>query len=648
VATKPWQFEKKPLMKKEDFPQSIIIIESNMLYIKKTGISSKALNLLKRLASFKNPDFYKTQAMRLSTRGKPRIISCFDETEQYLCLPRGCKDELISLLHNTEVHFEVESHKHLGAPIKISFNGKLRGEQSLALNQLKEHHTGILCGTTAFGKTVVVINLIAEIRTNTLIIVDKVSLVEQWKKKLQIFLLFSNELIKLHTKTSGKSVYPIGILGNGKNTITGIIDIALVQTLSRSECLREIIGKYGMIIVDECHHVSAFSFEKVLKSAPAEYIYGLTATPQRKDGHHPIIFMQCGQIRFRDDAKAQAASRPFDHFVIPRFTRMVYPVSDNNSATNISQIYAEIVTDEFRNQLIADDIIGCHKEGRNCCIITERTAHIKALLLKLKPAIPDIVTLTGRLKASELKTAIESIECKPTLSPLTIIATGKFIGEGFDVPRLDTLFLTMPISWKGTLQQYAGRLHRLWDSKHEVRIYDYIDIHVPVLEKMYHRRLNGYGGIGYKIKPLSDTFEQPDIIYDNNSFLPVYTNDFNSAQSEIIITSPFVSKLRITRFLPQIQAVIGRKVSVIVITRPTDDYKDSDKQNVSDIHRLLINAGVKMHLLSNIHQKFAVIDQKIVWYGSINLLSFGSAEESIMRLNSTMIAGELLKRFRGR
>jgi phosphatidylserine/phosphatidylglycerophosphate/cardiolipin synthase-like enzyme len=204
----------------------------------------------------------------------------------------------------------------------------------------------------------------------------------------------------------------------------------------------------------------------------------------------------------------------------------------------------------------------------------------------------------------------------------------------------------MPISWKGTLQQYAGRLHRLWDSKHEVRIYDYIDIHIPVLEKMYHRRLNGYGGIGYKIKPLSAEFEQPDIIYDKNSFQPVYTNDFISAQSEILITSPFVSKLRITRLLPLIQSVIARKVSLIVITRPVDDFKEIDKQKVSESHKLLISTGVKLHLHSNIHQKFAVIDQKIVWYGSINLLSFGSAEESIMRLNSSMIAGELLKRFR--
>lgn len=500
--------------------------------------------------------------------------------------------------------------------------------------------------TTAFGKTIVAIKLIAETKVNTLIIVDKVSLLDQWKKKLLIFLNFPNEYTQTSKKGDSKSTNPIGILGDGKNTLSGFIDIALVQSLSRTENLEEITGKYGMIIVDECHHVSAFSFEKVLKSAPAEYVYGLTATPQRKDGHHPIIFMQCGQIRFRDDAKVQASNRPFDHFIIPRFTRMILPLLDYNSASNISKIYSEITTDEFRNQLIVDDIISCHKEGRNCCIITERTAHIEELLFKLKPAIPDIITLTGKLKTSELKAAIESIENKPLSSPLTIIATGKFIGEGFDVPRLDTLFLTMPISWKGTLQQYAGRLHRLWDSKHEVRIYDYIDIHIQVLEKMYHRRLNGYGGFGYKIKPLLGAFEQPDIIYDKNSFLPVYTNDFNGAQNEIIITSPFVSKLRITRLLPQIQAVIDRKVAVIVITRPVDDFKDADKQKVSEIHSLLVNTGVRMHLQSNIHQKFAVIDQKIVWYGSINLLSFGNAEESIMRLNSAMITGELLKEYK--
>lgn len=410
VTTKPWQIEKKQVLNRDDFPKAVTIIEANMLFINKSGITSKALNLLKRLASFKNPDFYKTQAMRLSTRGKPRVICCFDETKEYLCLPRGCKDELSSLLNDTKVQFSFESHAQTGVPIDISFNGKLREEQSLALDQLKAHKNGILCGTTAFGKTIVAIKLIAEINVSTLIIVDKVSLLDQWKKKLQTFLNFSNACTQASKKGAGKSIYPIGMFGDGKNRLTGIIDIALVQSLSRAKNLEEIIGKYGMIIVDECHHVSAFSFEKVLKSAPAEYVYGLTATPQRKDGHHPIIFMQCGQIRFRDDAKIQAANRPFDHFIIPRFTRFLLPFLDNNSDTNISKIYSEIATDEFRNQLLVDDIIFCHKEGRNCCIITERTAHIEALLIKLKPAIPDIITLTGRLKASELKAAITSIE----------------------------------------------------------------------------------------------------------------------------------------------------------------------------------------------------------------------------------------------
>jgi superfamily II DNA or RNA helicase len=649
-SLKPWETSKKPQLKVSDFPPLLTVVESNMIYVRKNGISPRGINALKRLAAFKNPDFFKTQAMRLSTYGKPRIISCSEESEEFIHLPRGCKVDLLVLLTSLKIELTLTDLTIPGRPIDVTFNGTLREEQSNALEHLLESKTGILCGTTAFGKTIVAINLIAEVKTTTLIIVDKVSLLTQWKKKLEQFLTFNDDKpdSQISKDKTDRNSAPIGIVGNSKNSTKGIIDIALIQSLSRMEELKEFIQIYGMIIVDECHHVSSFSFEKVLKAAPARYVYGLTATPFRKDGHHPIIFMQCGKISFRDDAKVQAANRPFQHFIIPRFTRFAFPQSDNASDLSISRIYSEILIDEFRNQIIADDVISCYKEGRNCCIITERTAHIELLIKKLIPEIPDIITLTGKLKASELKEAIKTIENQPQHKPLTLIATGKFIGEGFDVPRLDTLFLTMPISWKGTLQQYAGRLHRLYDGKQEVRIYDYIDIHIPVLEKMYHRRLNGYGSIGYKIKPLSGSFDQPDIIYDKSSFLPVYTNDLLNAQKEIFIISPFVSRRRVCMILPQLQSAILKNISVTVITRPIIDFKDTDMKKIAEVHHLIRSAGITLQFKSNIHQKFAIIDQKIVWYGSINLLSFGSAEESIMRLNSGMIAGELMKSFKNR
>ncbi|OAM95102.1 PLD-like domain-containing protein [Pelosinus fermentans] len=238
---------------------------------------------------------------------------------------------------------------------------------------------------------------------------------------------------------------------------------------------------------------------------------------------------------------------------------------------------------------------------------------------------------------------LAEISATPSDKQLTIIATGKYIGEGFDEPRLDTLFLVMPISWKGTLQQYAGRLHRLYENKNEVQIYDYVDIHVRMLEKMYHRRLNGYAAIGYKVKSGSALVEHTEIIFDKSNFLPVYSNDILNAVNEVIIISPFVTKRRIVQMIQYLAATVSRQVKVTVITRPAADFKEKDQKTLHATFDMLKGVDINMLFKSNIHQKFAIIDQKIVWYGSINLLSYGNAEESIMRLESGNIANELMR-----
>jgi superfamily II DNA or RNA helicase len=239
-----------------------------------------------------------------------------------------------------------------------------------------------------------------------------------------------------------------------------------------------------MIIADECHHASAFTYESILKSARAKYIYGLTATPTRKDGHHPIFFMHCGPIRYRDNPQKQAELRPFDHFIVPRFTSLKAPFGTEENEPSIQDLYAEITDSEIRNQQIIDDVISNYKCGRNCIVLSLRTAHVETLAQKLRQAVPDsdVIALTGGMGAKTTREVFQRIADTPVDSNLILVATGHFIGEGFDEPRLDTLFLTMPISWKGTLQQYAGRLHRLHENKREVRIYDYVDIQVNMLE----------------------------------------------------------------------------------------------------------------------------------------------------------------------
>lgn len=642
---KPWETSRVKLAK-EDFPNEIEIVKTNMLFVPKAEFSQRALNYLKRLAAFKNPEFYKAQAMRIPIKKMQRIISCSDETAEYLCLPRGCENELKDIFKEQDCIIHFIDKTNWGRRIDVEFNGSLRDEQPQAIEKLLKFDNGILSGTTAFGKTVVAIKLIAERKVNALILVDKVSLVAQWRKRLTDFLVINESLpeadeVKKRGRKKARSI--IGQLGAGKDSLSGIIDIAVMQSLNRMGEVKECVKNYGMVIVDECHHVSAFSFEEVLKSVNAKYVYGLTATPTRKDGHHPIIFMQCGPIRFRDDAKKQAEKRPFEHYIIPRFTSLRVPIDKEEKDVTIQELYAEIVENEMRNQLIIDDVVRSHECGRNCVVLTERTAHVEFLTKGLSKKIPDVISATGGMGTKETRETMARIANTPLDRPLTLVATGKYIGEGFDEPRLDTLFLAMPISWKGTLQQYAGRLHRLFDGKNEVQIYDYVDIHVRMLEKMYSKRLTGYASIGYKAKGENIATESVDIIFNKSNFLPVYSNDVVSASKEILIVSPFITKKRSLNMMQSLEIALSNKVKVIVLTRPVEDFRGKDMISLQETLDMLKGAGISLVFKSNIHQKFAVIDQKIVWYGSINLLSFGSAEESIMRLESPNIALELMK-----
>ncbi|MDR4503279.1 MAG: DEAD/DEAH box helicase family protein [Candidatus Scalindua sp.] len=631
-------------LRKEDVPDNVKIVKSGMHYIWKTGFSSRALNALKRLAAFRNPDFYKSQAMRMPTYNKPRVISCSDDLEKYLCLPRGCEDDVRNLLNEYNVDANWIDETNHGKAIDVEFNGALRDEQRSAVDELIRYENGVLSATTAFGKTVVGASLIAERKVSTLILVHRQQLLSQWMTRLSEFLIINEQLPEQPEKRGRKRKQSlIGQLGAGKDRLSGIIDVAIMQSLNTAGEVKESVKKYGMIIVDECHHIPAFRFEQIVKESNAKFIYGLTATPERQDGHHPIIFLYCGPIRFTVDAKKQAEKMPFDHYVIPRFSYFRISAGKNEKELTIQEIYSELIEDEIRNQVIVDDVVSCYENGRNSLILTERTAHVKSLTNKLRERIPDVIALVGSMGVKETREIFERISATPANKPLTLVATGKYVGEGFDEPRLDTLFLAMPVSWKGTLQQYAGRLHRVYENKNEIRIYDYVDIQVRILEKMYGRRLGGYASIGYRAKGEIVTEIPTEIIFDKHSFFPVYTSDIVNAAREVLIVSPFVTNRRVPRMMQYFHTILKNKVKVTVMTRPAEDFKDTRRSHLVQIFNALKETGINVLFKSNIHQKFAIIDQKIVWYGSINLLSFGTAEESIMRLVSGNIAHELTK-----
>lgn len=465
-------------------PERVEIVRSNLLYIEKKDLPPAMLNRLLRLAAFQNPEFYKAQAMRLSTFGKPRIISCGQEFAQHVALPRGCLVEATALLADHKIEVDFRDERYAGTPLEASFQGQLRPYQEDAVTGIEGHDDGVLCAPTAFGKTAVAAWLIAKRKVNTLVLVHRQQLLDQWRERLAMFL--------------GVPTDSIGQIGGGKSDRTGYIDVAVIQSLYRKDEVKDFVAEYGQVIVDECHHISAFTFEQVMRQVKAQYVVGLTATPTRKDGHHPIIYMQCGPVRFNMSARTMTATTPFEHKVMPRYTdfRMPAEMAD----LTIQDVYAALVNDSGRNAMIAADLRRALEAGRSPLLLTGRREHIQFFAAEVAGVAKHIFVLKGGMGKKQRRTAAEALASVPENEPRVILATGSYIGEGFDDARLDTLFLAMPISWKGTLQQYVGRLHRLHDGKRVVQVYDYVDPGVPMLARMYERRLKGYDAIGYAVE----------------------------------------------------------------------------------------------------------------------------------------------------
>jgi superfamily II DNA or RNA helicase len=462
------------------FPESVRVVRANLLFIEKKGLPEAMLDRLNRLAAFQNPEFYKAQAMRLPTYDKPRVIGCAEELPQFLALPRGLLDEVELLLSRHKITARVDDERSAGKPINVAFAGTLRDKQPDAVKKLLKHDEGVLCAGTAFGKTVAAAFVIASRRTNTLALVHRAQLLDQWRERLASFL--------------DLPIDSIGQIGAGKNKTTGIIDVAIIQSLYRKGEVKDLVAKYGHIVVDECHHLSAVSFEQVMRRVRAKYVIGLTATPVRKDGHHPIIYMQCGPIRFNVPVRAQVETSPFEHRVVPRTTTISW---NQETAPKIQDLYALLATDLTRNEQIVRDVVAAFRRGRSPLVLSGRTEHIDRLCIRLRQYCDRVFLLKGGIAGKERARLMQELVLED--QPRIIIATGSYIGEGFDDSRLDTLFLAMPISWHGTLQQYVGRLHRLHDGKKVVEVYDYVDSSIPMLARMFEKRLRGYKALGYSI-----------------------------------------------------------------------------------------------------------------------------------------------------
>jgi len=467
---------------KGNLPKKIKAVFAQRIFVETKGIPSELLNRIKRLAAFQNPEFFKKQKMRLSTHNTPRVIACFEETPGHVALPRGCRDALQSLLDEYGIASHLDDKRNIGTPTAFNFHGTLSDIQQQTVDELMRYDIGIFVAPPGSGKTVVGAWLTAARNCSTLVLVHRKPLLDQWVVQLSRFL-------NLPPKE-------IGTIGSGKNKANGILDVAMMQSLIRKDEVADLVANYGQIIVDECHHLPAFSFERVLGEVKAKYVVGLTATPYRRDGHQPIIHLQCGPTRFSLNRKQHATDEAFTRRLILRETG--FSLLDTDSGITIQEIYARLTSDRQRNQVILEDIRQALSEGRSPILLTERKDHLEYLAGELRDTVKHLVVLHGGMGVKKRRKVMEHLASIPDDEERLILATGRYIGEGFDDSRLDTLFLALPFSWKGMLVQYSGRLHRLHPGKAEVQVYDYVDSSVPMLAKMHEKRMKGFKTMGYE------------------------------------------------------------------------------------------------------------------------------------------------------
>lgn len=466
-----------------DYPKSIKVILKDMVYIDKANLDGVVKNSFRRLATFANPEFYKKQKLRMSVYNVPMVIDCSKEDEKYLKLPRGTYNYLESLCNVNNIEIISKDERFVGNKIEVKFNGSLREEQQIAIDHMLKYDNGILCAPTGFGKTVIGCKLIAERKVNTLILVNKIQLLNQWKDRIKEFL----------------DVKEVGEISSKKKNITNVIDVVSIKSLWNNGNVLDIAKNYGMIIIDECHHTAAYTFEQAINTGNAKYVYGISATPERENGHTPIIKMQCGDIRYKVDSLKFNKKLNIPMKVIAKKSHLNF-TNQNIDNYELNEINDLIAKDIIRSENIIKDVKKEYDNGKNILVLTERLELMNYIYDKLSKYTNNIFKYYGGIGKKVLKSYMElNNQINENEDNKIIVATGSYIGEGFDDSKLDVLFLTMPISGQTRVTQYAGRLHRQDSNKKEILIYDYIDDNFSKTRNMFLKRKKTYEKLGYEI-----------------------------------------------------------------------------------------------------------------------------------------------------
>lgn len=642
---KPWKKSNK--LDVSDVNGKFSITLSNGIYVDCLNLRPRIQNKIRRMAAFSNPEFYKNLKIGTSNYETDRWIYLGkDHLGGYIQIPRGLQDELYSQLTEAGIPFEVSDERQGGRSIDVTFKGTLRDEQKPALEEIAKHENGILHAATAFGKTVVCSAIIAEKKVNTLIILESSALLTQWEEALQNFLEINEELPEYKTKTgrTKKRKSLVGKLQGQHDSMTGIIDIAMAGSLYRKGEFHDLLGKYGMVIVDECHHAASNTIAEILKEVKAKYVYGVTATPNRGDGLEKINYMLLGPIRYRYTSKEKAKSQGIDHLVYPRFTRAVPLRGIPSSKMHPNEAYEIIRYNDVRDDQIIEDVKDCIKAGRTPVVLSKYKDHSEKLYERLKLYADHVFLMTGNNSKKEHKRILEEMKSVPGTESLILVATGKLIGEGFDYPRLDTLIMATPVSFKGVVEQYAGRLNRDYDGKESVIVYDYVDSHIPMFDNMYAKRLKAYKQIGYDIcSGIEGKKQTANAIFTSDNYQNVYQMDLLSASNSIVISSPAISGQKVHDLISFLKELQSKGVTITVVTWQPDAYDFGDPSYWMQLHEEMRQAGFYMKLVDDFCEHYAIVDQEIVWYGSMNLLANARMEDSLMRVMSKRIASELME-----
>ena len=621
------------------------IVLADRIYIDSTGMSNKTKRQLRRMATFSNKQYFQNQAMDMPNYDESRFIYLGSDEGKYIVLPRGLREEILKKFDNAGISYKIEDKRTKGQELNISFRGELRESQLPAVETMLENETGILHAATAFGKTVVCCDMIARRGISTLILVDRADLMNQWIKRLEEFLDIDEELPEYQTKTgrTRKRKSLIGNLQGAHDTLTGIVDVAMIRSLKKKDGFHPKLKEYAQVYFDECHHAASDSAIEVLQEINAKYVYGVTATPKRGDGKEKINEFLLGPIRYRFTAKDRAEEQNINHLVYPRFTRTVKPHHLSKTPYG-NDAYELIRNNDVRDEQIIRDVADCVQAGRTPVVLTKYVDHAKKLSERLKTYADRLILLTGANGTKARRAQVEELNKVDNSDSLILVGTGSLLGEGFDFPRLDTLFMATPVSGENVVEQYVGRLNRDYDGKENVIVYDYVDSHIPKFDKMYSARMKAYKKIGYELCVNMDGEKQKaNAIYDIENYAETYWKDLEEANSAVVVSSPRLNNQKVDRIIK----ILGKRrelgVKVTIVTWHPDAYKYGKDDVRMELMERLRKAGFEIRLVEESCEHYAVIDNEIVWYGSVNLLSKEDAEDNLMRVCSKDIAAELLE-----